>query len=85
MPGRIGCEVITANDGISAIKLIDQYANKLDTVILDLLMPGISLGEIASKLRKGCSDVQMPYNQEKIAFHIINNCKCLFIETLHAL
>jgi PAS domain S-box-containing protein len=49
---RAGFEVVTANDGIEALEILDQEEGRFDAVLLDLTMPRMS-GVEAFSLMKG--------------------------------
>lgn len=55
---KSGLEVITANDGESAILEYRQHADELDLVIADLVLPGMSGWEVFSHIRE--ADYQLP-------------------------
>lgn len=52
---RSGYKVLTANDGLSGIKVFEQ--NAVDAVVLDYAMPGMHGGEVAARMRAVKPDV----------------------------
>ena len=46
---RSGYKVLTANDGLSGLKIFEQ--NLVDAVVLDYAMPGMHGGEVAARMR----------------------------------
>ena len=54
---RIGCEVLTAESGPSAIDLFRRHSAEISLIILDLSMPGMSGLEVLPELRRVRSDV----------------------------
>ncbi len=55
---RRGFEVLVAEDGSSAMELVDREA--FDLIILDIMMPGISGIEVLEILRKRYSAAELP-------------------------
>jgi len=53
-------KVITANDGHSAIKTIEENAQSIDIVLLDLLLPDISGFSVCQIIRKKLTIYQLP-------------------------
>lgn len=54
---ELGCHVVTAYDGESALELLSAHC---DVLILDLQMPGLSGLEVASRARARAGDVKRP-------------------------
>src|SRR5205823_7431324 len=48
-----GYEVDTASDGESALSLLLEDRKRFDAVVLDVMLPGMSGFEVASRLREG--------------------------------
>ncbi len=48
---KLGYEIITASDGIEALEIYQKEKDKIDLVILDLIMPKLSAKETFSKLK----------------------------------
>ena len=47
----VGCEVLLATDGAGALEILSEH--RVEVVLLDLLMPGLSGAETARKIRTG--------------------------------
>ncbi|MDX8396598.1 MAG: PAS domain S-box protein [Mariprofundaceae bacterium] len=52
-----GYQTHQACDGVEALKLFESHFNEIDLVILDIVMPGMSGGEVATKTRNICPDI----------------------------
>lgn len=52
-----GHSVITASDGIAALKLFNSDANKFKLILSDMLMPGMSGNDLIKEIRKKDHDV----------------------------
>jgi PAS domain S-box-containing protein len=48
----LGCTVIAASDGTSALEIYKQHQSRIDLVILDMVMPEMSGGEVFDEIRK---------------------------------
>ncbi|HWQ22142.1 MAG TPA: PAS domain S-box protein [Clostridia bacterium] len=49
---RAGCDVLTAVDGASALHALQEHADSITLVLLDMTMPGLTTEEIVSELRR---------------------------------
>ena len=49
---KMGCRVITAQDGVEGVEAFKEHQDELDLVILDLTMPRLSGEEVFSQLRR---------------------------------
>jgi two-component system, cell cycle sensor histidine kinase and response regulator CckA len=56
---RSGCTVLAAYDGSAAIDVFKRYPGRIDLVVLDLSMPGMSGEETLPELRKIRPDVKV--------------------------
>lgn len=54
-----GYNVITSGDGEEALKIFRQSADKMDLVLLDMIMPGIDGPEILNRLKELKPDVKV--------------------------
>jgi len=54
---ELGYTVLTANDGATAIETYAAHGEKIDLVILDLIMPKMSGAEIFNQLKRIQPDV----------------------------
>ena len=54
-----GYNVISAGDGKEALKIFEQSGDKVDLVLLDMIMPGIDGPEILNRLQKLKPDVKV--------------------------
>ncbi len=49
---KLGYETFTAENGAQAVEIYREYTNKIDLIILDLIMPGIQGGEVYDNIKK---------------------------------
>jgi PAS domain S-box-containing protein len=56
---KLGYEVITAAGGTEAVHVLEQNKEKIDLVILDMIMPDMSGGETFDKLKATRADVKV--------------------------
>lgn len=56
--GAKGLNVVTAVDGLQALKMVEQQ--EFDVVLLDLQMPGMRGDEVLKRLRSRYSELQLP-------------------------
>jgi two-component system cell cycle sensor histidine kinase/response regulator CckA len=54
---RNGYKVLTASDGASALRTLQEHADTIDLVLLDMTMPGMTTEEIVSAIRSTDSRV----------------------------
>ncbi len=87
-----GYRVLVAKDGSAAIKTAAEYAGAIDLIMTDVVMPGISGRELASKistLRRGIRVVYMSgYTDQAIVHHGILDSEVMLLQkpfTLSAL
>lgn len=59
MVHKLGYEVLTAQSGREALDLYRQYRERIDLVILDLIMPGMRGGETFDRLRELNSQIKV--------------------------
>jgi len=59
MLAKLGYEVLTAKDGKEALEIYKKNKDKIDIVILDVIMPGMSGGETYDELKKNNFDVKV--------------------------
>ena len=57
MISRLGFKVLSANDGVEALKIFELYHNEIDVVLSDLTMPGMDGYETLSALRQIRPDI----------------------------
>ena len=55
----LGYDVITASDGQEALDIYHKQKKRIDMVILDLIMPGMSGGETFDQLKEINTDVKV--------------------------
>jgi PAS domain S-box-containing protein len=48
---RSGCAVLTAEDGASALRALEEHQRTIDLILLDMTMPGMTIQEIIPALR----------------------------------
>jgi CheY-like chemotaxis protein len=56
---ELGYEVMSARSGQEAIELYQKNADKIDLVIMDMIMPGMSGGETFDRLKGINSDIKV--------------------------
>ena len=52
MLGKLGYQVFTARDGREALAVFQKYQNKIDVIILDMIMPKMGGGETFDRIKK---------------------------------
>jgi PAS domain S-box-containing protein len=52
MLSKLGYKVFTARDGKEAIEVFKKYRNKIDVIILDMIMPNMGGGETFDRIKK---------------------------------
>jgi len=57
--GRLGYQVLTASSGQEAIEIYDKNKERIDIVILDMIMPDLGGGEVYDALRQMDSTVKV--------------------------
>ncbi|MBC2694847.1 MAG: response regulator [Desulfobacteraceae bacterium] len=55
----MGCRVLTARDGCEAIELYQKNQDKIDIVILDMIMPKMSGGEVYDRMKEISPDIKV--------------------------
>ena len=72
----IGCKVLTARDGREAIKLYQKNQNDIDIVILDMIMPNMSGGDVYDRMKEINQDIKAllssGYSIDELATDILN-------------
>ncbi len=58
---KAGYTVFQARSGAEALSICEAYQNKIDLLITDIVMPGMSGPALAEKARKKCSGVKVLY------------------------
>jgi CheY-like chemotaxis protein len=56
---RMGYNVLTARSGIEAIEIYEKNSDKIDIVVLDMIMPGMGGGETYDRLKEINSDIKV--------------------------
>ncbi len=56
---ELGCRVLVAQDGRTALALHERHANELDLILLDLVMPDLGGEEVLAELRRRGSRVRV--------------------------
>ncbi|MCH8841463.1 MAG: PAS domain S-box protein [SAR324 cluster bacterium] len=56
---KLGYNVLSANSGDDALEIYEKYMDKVDLVILDVIMPGMGGGDVFDKLKALNSDVKV--------------------------
>jgi two-component system, cell cycle sensor histidine kinase and response regulator CckA len=61
MLGHHGYAVLTARDGAAALEVAAGHGGPIHLLLTDVIMPGISGGELAAKLRQARPDIRVIY------------------------
>ena len=81
---KIGLEVITAIDGHKAIQIYEKDSNKIDLVIIDMIMPELSGIDIYYRLKRINPDIKIllssGYRKNKDIDKILRNSNSRFIQ-----
>jgi two-component system cell cycle sensor histidine kinase/response regulator CckA len=81
---RLRYQPFSAKDGTEAVKLYQENLGKIDLVILDMIMPGMSGGQTFDKIREIHPDARVllssGYSIEGQAREILNRGCCGFIQ-----
>lgn len=56
---KLGYEVLSATSGIEALKLYEKNQDKIDMVLLDMVMPGMGGGETYDRMREINSNIKV--------------------------
>ena len=59
MLGKLGYKVFTARDGKEAIAVFQKYPDKIDAIILDMIMPNMGGGETFDRIKKIKPDIKV--------------------------
>ena len=59
MLGKLGYKVFTARDGKEAIEVFQKYPDKIDVIILDMIMPKMGGGETFDRIKKMKPDIKV--------------------------
>jgi CheY-like chemotaxis protein len=59
MLGKLGYKVFTARDGKEAIAVFQKYPDKIDAIILDMIMPKMGGGETFDRIKKMKPDIKV--------------------------
>lgn len=75
---RMGYGVICAENGREALDLFDRHKDKIDTVFLDVMMPGLSAVDVLKLIKEKKHKVRVyissGYSNEQIDEELIDNC-----------
>ncbi len=81
---KIGYKVISAGDGPEAIEIFKKHMNKIDIVLLDVVMPGMSGKETFKALKKLKKDIKVVlvsgYSQENYSEEIASEDISAFLQ-----
>jgi CheY-like chemotaxis protein len=81
---KLGYTVFTAENGHEAIQIYQKNKDKIDMVILDMIMPGMNGGEVFEKLKEINPKVRVllssGYNINGQAVHILEKGCMGFIQ-----
>jgi CheY-like chemotaxis protein len=59
MLSKLGYKVFTARDGKEAIEVFQKYHDKIDVIILDMIMPRMGGGETFDRIKKMKPDIKV--------------------------
>jgi len=80
----LGYKVLLASDGIEAIKIFSENKNKVDLVLLDIMMPNMNGEKIFQELKKIKQEIKVllisGYSENDIESEILNKCSLGFIQ-----
>jgi PAS domain S-box-containing protein len=81
---QCGYEVIEAKDGLQAVEAAHKYSGKIDMMITDVVMPGMSGGQLAELLADKYSDMKMlfvsGYSEQVVLRHKILDVQGNFLQ-----
>ncbi len=81
---RLGFEVLLAEDGLAGVESFRQHADRIDVVILDMTMPGLSGEEAFGELRRIRADVRVlltsGYNEQEATNRFIGKGLAGFLQ-----
>jgi len=81
---HLGCTAMIADSGLAAIERYRSDGNRIDLVVLDMVMPGVNGGETFDSLREIDGDVSVMlssgYSINDQAQNILNKGCCGFIK-----
>ncbi|MFQ5641385.1 MAG: response regulator [bacterium] len=80
---RKGYKVLLAENGHDAVRVFRKHADKIQLIILDLILPGMDPSEVYQKLREVKDEQKMiltsGYNEESPTLHFLKDCDDYFI------
>jgi PleD family two-component response regulator len=75
---RLGYSVICAENGREALDLFERHKDKIDTVFLDVMMPGLSAVEVLESIKEKSTQVRIfitsGYSNDQIDEKLKENC-----------
>ena len=81
---RCGLDILTATDGHTGLELFKENADRIDIVLLDRTMPGMSGEEVVSSMRALSADVQIilvsGYSEERASLHFQETDLAAFLQ-----
>jgi two-component system, cell cycle sensor histidine kinase and response regulator CckA len=81
---RAGYTVLSAPDGVEAIRLVDESAHDVHLLLTDVVMPGIGGRELVTRVRDTCPDLRVlfvsGYTEEGIHRHGVLDPESAFLE-----
>jgi two-component system, cell cycle sensor histidine kinase and response regulator CckA len=76
--------VLEAKDGLQAVEAAHKHAGKIDLLVTDVVMPGMSGGQLAELLRGKYSDMKVlfvsGYSEQVVAWHKIADIQAAFLQ-----
>ena len=79
-----GYEVIEAESGEDALEKINGSETEIDLLLTDVVMPKISSGELATRLKQGHPDLKViymsGYNDDEVMRHGVSQSEASFLQ-----
>ena len=79
-----GYRVLEAADGPSALQIAEQHEGKIDVLLTDVVMPGMTGGELARRLRRRRTGIRVVfmsgYSTEAVATHGVLSPGAAFLQ-----
>lgn len=80
----MGCKVLEAHNGETALEIVNEYSDAIDLLITDVVMPGLSGRELAEQLSAERRDIRVlymsGYTEDVILKHSVLDCSVAFLQ-----
>jgi len=81
---QCGYKVLEAKDGLQAVEAAHKHAGKIDLLVTDVVMPGMSGGQLAELLTGKYSDMKVlfvsGYSEQVVSRHKIADIQAAFLQ-----